>query len=130
MAFGIVAFVYITVCLSTVCGAYSPIPEELFWKDAYPEKGKNGTVFFHHSKLHINPFDSRVIGVFRFNDKKVYVGYSASMYDIHEIVNSGLKVDDTIKASTCDFIHSSYERLLSKFMWDCQYEIYRIEVYY
>lgn len=40
LAFAIVAFVYITVCLSTVCGAYSPIPEELFWKDAYPEKGK------------------------------------------------------------------------------------------
>lgn len=127
LAFAIVAFVYITVCLSTVCGAYSPIPEELFWKDAYPEKGKNGTVFFHHSKLHINPFDSRVIGVFRFNDKNEYVGYSASMYESHEIVNSGFKVDDTIKASTCDFIHSSYEPLLSNFMSDCQDALYMKE---
>ena len=56
-----------------------------------------------------------------------YVGYSASMYESHEIVNSGFKVDDTIKASTCDFIHSSYEPLLSNFMSDCQDALYMKE---
>lgn len=49
------------------------------------------------------------------------------MYESHEIVNSGFKVDDTIKASTCDFIHSSYEPLLSNFMSDCQDALYMKE---
>lgn len=34
----ITVFVSIMISLSNLCGAYSPLPEELFWKDAYPEK--------------------------------------------------------------------------------------------
>lgn len=130
LVFIIVAFVSVTICLSTLCGAYSPVPEGLFWKDAYPEKAENGTVFFHDTKMSINPFDSRVIGVFRFNDKKEYVGFSSSIYECHKIENQRYQVNDTIKASTCDFIHNSYEPLLSNFMSDCRDALYRKEADY
>lgn len=119
LVFVIVVFVYIIVCLLIVCGVYFFIFEEFFWKDVYLEKGKNGIVFFYYLKLYINFFDLRVIGVFCFNDKKEYVGYSVSMYESYEIVNLGFKVDDMIKVLICDFIYSSYELLLSNFMFDC-----------
>lgn len=120
----VIGFICIVICLSRMCGAYSPLPEELFWKDAYPETIKNGTVLFHDAKIYINPFDSRVIGVFRFNDKGEYVGFSSSRYECHKIVNSAFKVNDEIKASTCDFVYTGYEPLLNDFMADCRDALY------
>lgn len=120
----ITAFVCIIIGLSQLCGAYSPLPEELFWKDAYPEKTANGTVFFHDKKVIINPFDSRVIGVFRFDNKGNYVGFSSSRYEIHKIENSYFKPDSATQASTCDFIHDRYVPLLNSFMADCSDALY------
>jgi hypothetical protein len=120
----ITVFVSIMISLSNLCGAYSPLPEELFWKDAYPEKTANGTVYFHDKKIIINPFDSRVIGIFRFDDKGNYVGFSSSQYEIHKIVNSYFKPDSAARASTCDFIHDRYVPLLNSFMADCSDALY------
>ena len=124
----VVTVITVSVCiiigLSELCGAYSPIPTELFWKKAYPKKTANGSVHFHDEKIMINPFDSRVIGLFRFDDKGNYVGFSSSRYENHKIVNSYFKPDSTPRASACDFIHDRYIPLLNRFMADCHDALY------
>lgn len=116
---------YLVLAFLTRQGSVLLIEEKAFWRPPYAEVQKDGTVLIRDKRLFINPFPSRVIGVFSYNDRGEYCGLSVDDYEEHKITKNDL--DDQYardSISTAVLVHNNYLPSVRTFLSDCREALY------
>ena len=118
---GLLGF-YLALAFTARNNSFFPIHESSFWYPPYADVQKNGTVLIRDKKLPLNPFPSRVIGIFSYNDRGEYCGCSISEGEGYKIVNNSRYVRDTVSPAV--LVHKNYLPTVRAFLTDCKEALY------